>query len=636
MSRLVFDRLWPMLLGLGLLLAGALALQQWAGRRGNETVRIAIRDESSVGDEDDDAAAADEADADGAALSELHERARLAARRAQFRRAVQLYREALAKSPRSAVLQGELGYWLMRSHDVAGALPHLETADRLRPGVRSALRLGKAREKLGDRAGAERDMRRALALRPTHRATRIALGNLLRRKGENAEAISLLEAAAGAGSNEERARALVALGAAYLEVDRRADAEKVFERAIQFAPARAEVRLAIARAWLGTDHREDAERARQIIHRAAELAPDVPGVYSALGRARERAGDAAGALEAYDQALRLDPRYRYARRRIVHLALQGRDFPRARHEADRLVADAPDVPEHRFLLALVAQREGRQAEARKGYLEAISAARGDYPEAYLNLGELEMASGNGARARAALQKAVALRPGYDAAWTSLGKLNESEGRGPAAEAAYRKAIEADPRHAPAWLALGQLHAAEGRLGDALGELAKALEARPGYDAAELALGNAYARANRYDDAIAAYRALLAESPRHVSAWHQLALALEARGRSQDAREALRNALAVDSGHAESLRELAALDLRDRRLGDAQKRFEELLDLEPGDVGARAALAEVAALEGNRPACEDAARKLRSEAPSDPRVQALGARCATVAARAGNP
>ena len=637
MSRLVVDRLWPLLVGLAALLAGALVLQQWAGRRGNETIRIAIHDESSAGDEDEDAVAgSDEAVVDGAVLSALHERARLAARRAQFKEAVQLYGEALAKNARSAALQGELGYWLMISGEAKKGLPHLQRADELRPTARTALRLGRAREKLGDRAGAEKDLRRALALRPTYRAARIALGNLLRRKGANEEAISLLEAATGAGSNEERARALVALGAAYLEAGRRLDAERAFERAIQFAPARAEVRLSVARAWLGTEKKDDVARALQIIQRTAELAPDVPGVYGTLGHARERAGDAALALEAYDQALRLDPRYHYARRRLLHLALQSRDFQRARHEADRLLADASGVPEHRFLAALVADKEGRRAEARKGYLDAIAVAGGDYPEAYVTLGALEKAAGDPVKARAALEKAVALRPDYDVAWTSLGKLHESEGRPAAAEAAYRKALEIDPGHAPAWLALGQLHSADGLLDDAIRELKKALEAKPGYDAAELALGLAYAKAGRLDEAVSTYRALLAEAPRHVSAWYDLALALEAKGRGAEAREALRNALAVDPGHADSLRELAALELRERRLGEARKRFEELLDLEPGDVGARAALAEIAALEGNRPGCEEAARKLRGEAPSDPRVQALGARCGAVAARAGNP
>lgn len=639
MSRLVVDRLWPMLLGLAALLVGALVLQQWAGRRGNETVRIVIRDETSAGDEDDEEdalAGADEPGADGAVLSDLHERARLAARRAQFKQAIQLYEEALAKSPRSAALQGELGYWLVRSGDAKRALPYLQRADRLRPSARSALRLGRAREKLGDGKGAEKDLRRALALRSTHRAALLALGKLLRKKGANAEAITLLETAAGAGSNEERARALVALGAAYLEVDRRPDAEKAFERAVQYAPARAEVRLSVARAWLGTDRKDDAERAKQIIHRTAELAPDVPGVYSALGHARERAGDPAGALEAYDHALRLEPRHRYARRRIVHLALAARDFQRARHEADRLVAEAPGVPEHRFLVALVADKEGRRAEARKGYLDAVAAAGGDYPEAWLNLGALEKAAGDGAKARAALEKAVALRPSYDLAWTSLGKLHESEGRRAAAEAAYRKAIEADPTHAPAWLALGQLHHDAGRLDEAIRELAKALEAKPGYDAAELALGLAYARADRLDEAVATYRALLGQSPRHVPAWYHLARALEAQGRSGEAREALRNALAVDPAHADALRALAALDLRELKLPDAKKHFEELLDLAPGDLGARAALAEVAALEGNRPACEEAARRLRGEAPSNPLVQALAARCGNAAVRAGHP
>ncbi len=628
MSRLVVDRLWPMLAGLAALLAGAIALQQWAGRRGNETIRIVIHDESTVpGEDDEPVAGVDDAGADGGTVSPLHERARLAARRAQFKEALALYEQALAADKRSAALHGELGYWTMVAGDPKKALPHLERADKLLPSARSALRLGMVRAKLGDRTGAEKDLRRALALRPGHRAAQLALGNLLRKKGPSDEAIALLEAAAGSGSNEERARALVALGAAYLDAGRRADAERSFDRAIEFAPARAGVRLGVARAWLATDDKGDVARALSIIQRTAQLAPDVAAVHSALGRARERSGEPALAVEAYEQALRLDPRYRYVRRRLVHLALQSRDLQRARHEADRLLADAPDVPEHRFLAALVSDREGRRAEARKGYLDAIAAARGDYPEAYLNLGVLEKNAGDPAKARALLEKAIALRPEFDSAWTSLGKVHQSEGRSADAEAAYRKALAIDPRRAPAWLALGQLHAEERRWDDAIGALRKAIEVKPGYEAAQLALGATCARAGRREEAVAAYRALLAQVPRHVSAWHGLALALEAEGRGAEARDALRSALAVDPGHTASLRELAALELRDRRLPDARKRYGELLDLEPGDLGGRAALAEISALEGNRRGCEDAARKLGAEAPEDPRVKDLRSRCA---------
>jgi predicted Zn-dependent protease len=71
------------------------------------------------------------------------------------------------------------------------------------------------------------------------------------------------------------------------------------------------------------------------------------------------------------------------------------------------------------------------------------------------------------------------------------------------------------------------------------------------------------------------------------------------------------------------------------VADAKSGFEELLDLVPGDVPARAALAEIAARQGDRAGCEARARRLLAEAPADPQVQSLPQRCVTAAPSASN-
>lgn len=630
MNRLVTDRLWPMLAGLGALLAGALALEGFAAGRGNDPIRIAIADEASAtGAEDEDAPAepALRGEPQEAPLSETHARARLAARRALYAEAIPLYEKALAARPAAPALERELGDLLLAAGEPERALPHLEAAARLAPGAAARYRLGVARARVGDRDGAERELRAALEARPGFGPARVALGNLLRRRGKLAEALPLLQAAARSGSNEERARALVALGAAWLAAGDRAEAGRAFDQAVEFAPARAEIRLGVARAWLSGDARDDARRAADVLLRAAELAPDLAAVHSLLGRAREQTGDDAGAAEAYDRALRLDPGQRLARRRVLRLALAARDFGRARHEAERLVADGPAVPEHHFLAALVASAEGRPDEARRAYRQAIRVADGSYPEAYLNLGLLEKNAGDLAAARAAYRKALEQRPGYAAAWHNLGKLEEAAADARAAEAAYRRALAIDGRYALAWLSLGQLLLDERRLDEATAALRSALAVRPGYTAAELSLGVVLARAGKPREAAEAYRALVARAPRMVSAWYNLALALDADGRAGEAREALVQALAVDPEHAPSWRALAAADLAAGELDRARRAFQEVLDLAPGDVRARAGLALVAAKAGDRAGCEAAARRLRAEAPQDSDVAALAARCA---------
>jgi tetratricopeptide (TPR) repeat protein len=634
MKRLVLDRLWPMLLVMAVLIVGAAVLQAYAKARGNQTIRIVIQNEGADGGEEDDAAGGDDAGAGaGAPLSELHQKARLTARRGLVDEALPLYEKVLAEHPDAPDLLGEVGFWLTVADEGARALPLLEKADGIAPSGRTALRLGNARRALGDDAGAEREYRRSLSLQPSLGPAKLALGNQLRKRGDLKEAAKVLEEATRVGSNEDRARALVALGGAWLQSGRRPEAEKSFDRAIEFAPARAEVRIGIARAWQATGRSEDNARALKVLARAADLAPDLPSVWYALGRARERANDAVGALEAYDRVFRIDPSHRQARRRTLRLAVQARDFARARHDAERLLADGPGVPEHHFLAAMVADREGRKDDARKGYAAAVQAAKGNYPEAWLNLGLLEKGAGRFDAARAAYGKALDLRPGYTAALLNLGKLEEAAGRPAEAEKAWRRAVEADPKYAPALLSLGQLHSDRGRFEDAIAAFRRALEIRPGYGAAELSLGVTLARAGRHAEAVRAYRALVEREPRYVSAWFDLALALRKSGQPAEARAALAKAIELDAGHLPSRRELADLDLAEGRVAEAKSLFQEALDLSPGDVTCRIGLAQVAAREGDRSGCLASARLLRQDAPNDQRVQGLAAACAAAPGQA---
>jgi tetratricopeptide (TPR) repeat protein len=636
-KRLVLDRLWPVLTVMFVLIFGALVLQEFAKRRGNDTIRIAIQNETTAVTDDDDAGAAGDGDGSNGhqPVSELHAKARIAARRGLLAEAIPLFEKAVTATPDSPDVLGELGYWLTVADQPEKALPILEKADRLQPSAQSALRLGNVRRDLADPQGAEREYRRALELQPSMNPARVALGNLLRRRGDVKEAVALLELAAQAGSNEERSRALVALGSAMIAGGRRDAAERSFDRAISYAPARAEVRIGIARAWLATGRKEDATRALAVLARATELAPDLPAIWYALGRAREKLGDGPGAFDAYDRVFRLDPANLPARKRVIRLAVQTRDFARARHESERLVAEAPRDPDNLLIAAGVAEKDGRREDARRYYREAIASTRGGSPEALLGLAKVDQAAGDAAAARTSIRKALELKPDSTSAWLALGKLEEDAGRPEEAERAWGKAISLDPRYAPAWLALGQLHSDQQKVDQAIADFRKALAVRPGYPAAELSLGVALARAGRYGEAIAAYEALLAREPRYVSAWFDLGIAYRKAGRAGDARGALQRAVDLDASHLPSRRELGDLNLTEGKVGAARALFEEVLDLAPGDLTSRIFLAQVTAREGDAAGCVAAAKRLLQEAPADPRVQALPPLCRAAQATAAH-
>jgi tetratricopeptide (TPR) repeat protein len=621
MSQLVADRLWPMLLGLAGLIASALALQAWASRRGNDTIRIVIQDETAQAEEDD-TSGSDQAYSARTPVSEEHARARTAARRGDFAAALPLF-EKLSREHHTAAVIGEYGACLTSAKQPGKALPLLLEAEKLQPSAYGAFRLGLVQSRLGHKEAAEKSLRRAVELRPNMTAARIALGKLLRKRGNMAEALTHLEAASRAGSNQEKARALVALGATQLALGHRPEAERAFEKAIEFAPARAGVRIGIGNAWLATEDEAGAKQALSVLLRASEVAPDVAEVQTALGRARERLGDLPAAREAYERALHLDPSYRYARRRLVRICVSLRDFARARAESEHLLAESPDDADSHALAALTAAKEGRIAEARAEYRKALDLAGGDHGEALLGLAAVELAAGNAEASRAAARRAVELDPDEVDAWVSLAEAERARNQRGAAEAAYRKALDRSHTNGRALLGLGRVMLESGRAAEAAEVLKQvkgpeALLARP-------ALAAALARSGHLDDAIGVYRAQLALEPRSAQLWLDLATLLDGASRSAEARIALRSATSADPAHVPSLSALAELDLRLGRAADARKEFEDLLDVTPGDAAARAGLAEALALAGDRAGCEGRVRALVAEGANLPR---LDRRCRT--------
>lgn len=103
--------------------------------------------------------------------------------------AERLLRESLARQPESADLEHALGLILVRRHDLRGALPHLATAARLRPGdTRYAYVHAVALHDSGDTMGSLKLLERTLAGRPADADVLEALVAYSRERGDEAAA----------------------------------------------------------------------------------------------------------------------------------------------------------------------------------------------------------------------------------------------------------------------------------------------------------------------------------------------------------------------------------------------------------------------------------------------------------------
>jgi tetratricopeptide (TPR) repeat protein len=525
-------------------------------------------------------------------ISAAHANARELGRRGDLQRAIEELELEIASHPDQPPLYADLGFFRLVKGESGRAIDALKRARALgSTSPYTCLHLGMAFRRSGDLPGAEHAFEEALVLKPAFRVARLALANVLRKQRRFDEAIAMLQDLSKVGGNTSREQALLALGKAQLASGHRKAADRSFEQAIEWVPAQAEVRIAVARAYMNEDTGQNLTKALSIATVAVQLAPDLADAHGTLGAAQELSGDASTAVDSYETALKLSPDYHYARRRLLRLALNQEDYATARQHAERLLAQAPNEPEHHFLAGLVHARADQIDEAREHYLAAVEAAHDDYPEAHFNLGLLEKGAGRIPEAIAAYQKAIAHKPGYLAALNNLGLAYAAQNDDSKAEQAYQSAIAHDPKYIPAWINLGKLRVRTQQFEAAVAAFEHAIAVRPDPHAL-LNLGVAYRRADRIDDAIATYRTLVAAHPRYVSAFYNLGIALEYAKRPQEARSAYERALALDPEHVGSLRRLADLLLSSGQWSAAAERYQSILDYEPNDQEARLALADV--------------------------------------------
>ena len=613
------DRVWPVLGVLLGLLAGATTLEVVAARTEPPPLVVEIGQSGTDDDgEDDDTAVLSETPA----LNGAHARARALALRGQREQAVELFARVVEQFPQDASLHAEYGFWLLRTQHPKQAQAQLDLATKLQPkDPRIAFKQGLVLARLGDEKGAEAAYRRALSLHSAYDRARVALGNLLARHGSYDQAVDTLRPAAARGDNQDRARALVALGRAELGRGAFDRAEQAFARAIERAPSHAEMRLRIGRAWLKSQRLEDVARAVGMMRSAKALAPEAPAVYSALAQALERAGEDTEAERAYEEALRLDPHYVFVRKRLLHRALDRDDTKRALSHAERLVAEDETRAEYHFLLGLVTARTRHQDEARKHYQAAIERDHGRYPEAWLNLGRLEATAGDLEAAAKAYRRALETRPKYAAAFNNLGLVLEDLGDLEDAEKAFRSAIELRPEYASARVNLGTLLSRQRRLDAAIDELKEAIRIHGGdYPSAELNLSVVYLRKKDPKQAEEICTELLKRRPRYVAAWYDLGLALRDSNDVEGATRAFRRALEIDPDHRASIRHLADLELAGGDPKSALDLYQDLVDRDGSDAEARLLVATLERQLGDRTAC---ARELRVAQMSAPDTAAKG-------------
>ncbi len=623
-------RLWPLLLGLALLLSGAMVVETAARESEGRVLHIQIsRSHTSLdGDENDD-----EVDAEvwyeNDPLDVDHQAARRLARRGSYEESFERFEALVQRHPENGMLWAEYGHWLRKGQQptrAADALGRALEALPDSPGLHLDLALlAKAN---GEFAAAEREFETALAMRAGHMPTRVAYARMLRRQGKLDRAIEIIRPATQAGSNERRARALATLGQIYGEAGDFVEARQAFSESVERAPAAASLWAKAALTLCEADDPETTAEGLRYAQAAVRLAPDSPFAHKALARAYSRNELPNDAFAAYRKVVQLDGNDRSARKRVLRYALDLENYALARKQAQALLELDENSAEHHFLAAFVESKAGNPERARASYRNAVERAEQPYPEAWFNLGLLERKLGNPDEALTAYSEAIRLRPDYEAAINNRGLVYEDLGRLDDAEQQFRLAIEQDEQYSSAWANLGRVLAAQRRYPEASAALRVASELDPESRSTRLKLGVTLRKSGQPNEAIAVYETLLQAHPRYVKAWYNLALALDSADRSDEAKAAYETALGYDRNHWRSLKNLGLLEVRRGETDAAEQHLLGALEMRPADGESLLELARVEYERSDLDGCVTYAGRVLSVKPDSADARQLLDRCRT--------
>jgi tetratricopeptide (TPR) repeat protein len=281
---------------------------------------------------------------------------------------------------------------------------------------------------------------------------------------------------------------------------------------------------------------EDALKAAEA---AVAAAPTSADAYFALGRARQVASQPDQALDAYSEAMRLNPLHMPAATARAFLAFDAGQTALAAELARTLRQAEPDDTELAVLSAAALVRSGdesahaavEQALARFPRSAKLLALRGDVlaargrpgardayeralsmepnlPEAVCGLASVDAESGAFAAATRRLEAAIARSPEHSRLIAALAGIQLRSGDPRSAMRTYQRLLEVEPGHVDGAIALARILESAQRGADALAVLTRLVERRPQAAAVRLALGAALERAGRGDEAARHYQLLL--------------------------------------------------------------------------------------------------------------------------------
>ena len=250
------------------------------------------------------------------------------------------------------------------------------------------------------------------------------------------------------------------------------------------------------------------------------------GIFPEFGRAHEAKGDLlvargepSAAVEALEEALRLDPTRQRTRLKLGRLFLRMGYVDKARRLRGEFLKRGADNPE--IVRATNLEKEEKFAEAEQIYRQILTRHPDNVTAMRLwaRLGIRQKRHGD---AEVLLARAVEVAPDFNQAWADLVTVQYEQQKLDEAAESARRLIKLDPRVPNGYLLLASALASAGHHDEALRAFNEALAIAPKHVGALCGKGNVCRTVGDRAGAIAAFRSSIEANPLHAEAYWNLA------------------------------------------------------------------------------------------------------------------
>jgi tetratricopeptide (TPR) repeat protein len=231
-----------------------------------------------------------------------------------------------------------------------------------------------------------------------------------------------------------------------------------------------------------------------------------------------------------------------------------------------------------------------------GYLDAAAASfkqviaeHPKNPEAYYNLGTLNLRRNDLQQARQYLEQTVKLRAVYPEAWNNLGMIAAQQGQAEEAIRNFQQSLSQRPNYAIALLNLGNLYRRQGAFDKAQTLLDRAHEIEPGDPEVSYSLGMFYAQRGQMQQAQDYLEKAISLRPDYPEARNNLGVLFVRGGDYSKAEDQFKTCIQLAPNFDQSYINLARIYAMQHDRGKATIVLQDLLRLQPENQGAKQAL-----------------------------------------------